>query len=92
MGRTFQSEHTFVNKVSAYFALVADVQAVELVEPVWDRLAVPAERQVLRVVRHVVRLVLGVRVGHLAIVILLAVASGLSNSGKCSGKEGERKR
>jgi hypothetical protein len=44
----------FVGEVAADLAVVRDVEAVKLVQPVGDRLAVPAERQVLRVVRDVV--------------------------------------
>uniref|UniRef100_A0A1I8IPH0 Protein kinase domain-containing protein n=1 Tax=Macrostomum lignano TaxID=282301 RepID=A0A1I8IPH0_9PLAT len=43
-----------IRVIAADLARVVQVQAVQLVQPVGDGLAVPAERQVLRVVRHVV--------------------------------------
>ncbi len=62
-----------VGEVAANLADVGDVEAVELVQPVRDRLAVPAERQVLRVVRYVVVVVIVVVLAHEALVILLLV-------------------
>ena len=50
-----------VCEVAADLAVVGDVEPVQLVQPVGDGLAVPAEREVLRVVGDVVVLVLLLR-------------------------------
>ena len=43
-----------VGEVPAYLTLVGYIEPVKFVEPVGNRLAVPAQGQVLRVVRDVV--------------------------------------
>lgn len=61
--------------VAAYLALVLDAQSVKFVEPVGNGLAVPAERQVLRVVDWRIGF-LALR-GRLFVLLDLLVASGL---------------
>jgi hypothetical protein len=56
--------------VAADLALVLDAQSVQLVQPVRDRLPVPSQRQVLRVVDRSVRL-LALRGGLLVLLHLL---------------------
>ena len=49
---------SFVGEVAAYFTVVRNVESMKLVKPVWDRFTVPAEWQVLRVVRDVIVFIL----------------------------------
>lgn len=65
--------------VATYLTVVGDVEAVELVQPVGDRLPVPAERQVLGVVGDVVLRLLLHLLHHLLVIRLLplGVSPGL---------------
>jgi hypothetical protein len=39
-----------VTEVAAYFTLVLDIETVQLVEPIRDRLAVPAKRHIFGII------------------------------------------
>ena len=53
-----------VYMVTTYFAVIADIEPVQLVEPVGYRLAVPAEREVLRVVWDVLLIIIRIIIRH----------------------------
>lgn len=74
-----------IDIVAADLAVVLNIEAVQLVEPVWDRFAVPTQRNVERVVRRLV-LVVGVIVGLVVATHLFLQQLGLK---AVNGAEGE---
>ena len=60
-----------VRVVATDLARVADVETMQLVQPIRYRLPIPAQRQVLRIVRYVV-FVVAVVITHSFVVALLS--------------------
>ena len=65
---------TAILLIAAYLAVVVEIEAVQLVEPVRYRLAVPAERQILRIVDDLLLFLVAVlRIGHHVLFLLFAL-------------------
>lgn len=65
---SLESFRSFISKVSTDFTTVADVQAMQLVQPIWNRLSVPAEWEVFGVVWDVIIVVIRVRLLEMFVV------------------------
>ena len=67
-----------VRVVTTDLTRVADIETVQLVQPIRYRLAIPAQRQVLRIVRYVV-FVIAVVIAHSLVIALLSLCQNTTS-------------